>query len=152
MSDKKKEEKENSRIFKAPPLPRSCEKKEKKEKEIKRLKQMLPKIRRLNRELIKKALKEGKFVRGRSISLKYSVFPIRPTSFGLIVSSKTGKKAVFRNRIKRKGWAVISKLLPKIKKDRLVLIFFGRGSAEMDFSEMEKEISRLFREAGLLIS
>lgn len=109
-------------------------------------------MRRLNRELIKKVLKQGKFVRGRSISLKYSASSLGPTAFGFIISPKTGKKAVFRNKIRRRGRAVVLKLLPEVKGSRSVLIFFGRGSAEMGFPEMEKEISRLFREAGLLIS
>lgn len=110
----------------------------------------LPKKRRLNRDLMQKALKQGKIVRGRSMSLKYLAVPGCFSAFALIVSRKAAGKAVGRNKLKRRGRAIISKILPGIKEGNLILIFFEQGSAEMKFHEMEQEFLYLFRGAGLL--
>lgn len=110
----------------------------------------LSKNRRLSRCLIEKTLKQGKTVRGRNLSLKYSVDSGKPAGFAFIVSSKTAKKAVFRNKLKRRGRAAVSSLLPEIKDGCSALVFFEKGSAEMKFSEIRQEITRLFQRAGLI--
>jgi ribonuclease P protein component len=112
---------------------------------------MLSKNRRIPRKLIEKTLKHGKTVRGRNLSLKYSVDSGKPSGFAFIVSSKTAKRAVLRNKLKRRGRAAVFGLLPEIKDGCSVLIFFEKGSAKMKFSEIKQEITRLFQKAGLII-
>lgn len=110
---------------------------------------MLPRKRRLSKELIEKVSKQGKTVRGCNIFLKHSIISGNQSGFAFIVPSKTARKAVFRNKLKRRGRTVVSKLLPKIKDGCQALIFFEKGSAEMKFSEIEREITRLFQKADL---
>jgi len=111
---------------------------------------MLSKNRRIPRKLIEKILKEGKTVRGRNLFLKYSLNPGKPASFAFIISSKTVKKAVLRNKLKRRGRAIIFNFLPEIKDGYSVLIFFEKGSVEMKFAELKQEIRSLFQKAGLI--
>jgi len=58
---------------------------------------------------------------------------------------------VSRNRLKRKSRAVVLKLLPVIREGFSVLVFPGKENQEMKFPELEKEMTRIFRKAGILI-
>jgi ribonuclease P protein component len=111
---------------------------------------MLPKKRHLNKESIRKVLKNGKIVRGHGLSLKYSIVPGQLVAFAFIVSSKTAKSAVSRNKLKKRGRAVVFSFLPKVKKGCLALIFFEKGSIKMKFSEIKQEIIRLFQKENLI--
>lgn len=111
---------------------------------------MLPRKRRLNREFIKKVIKQGKAVRGRGISLKYLVVSGRPSAFSFIVSGKNVKKAVDRNKLKRRGRAIVFKLFPRLKEGVSGLIFFNQDSQNMNFSSLEKEITALFQKTNFL--
>ena len=96
---------------------------------------MLSKNQRLARESIREILRKGKTVRNNGISLKYLVKPDGQKAFAFIVSAKTVKKAVNRNLLKRRGRAVVFKLLPRIKKGLLALVFFERGSQRFVISQ-----------------
>ena len=111
---------------------------------------MLLQKRRVKKDQIKEILKRGKIFSGREISLKTIFIPKEPSAFAVIVSSKTEKKAVKRNLLKRRGKAVIFKTLPFLKEGFLTLVFFKKESAEMKFSKLEEEIRILFLKAGIL--
>ncbi len=111
---------------------------------------MLPRKRRLNREFIKKIIKQGKAVRGRGISLKYLIVPGRPSAFSFVVSGKSVKKAVDRNKLKRRGRAIVFKLFPRLKEGASGLIFFNKSSQNMNFPGLGKEIADLFKRADFL--
>lgn len=111
---------------------------------------MLSRKRRLNKEFAKKIIKRGKAVRGRDISLKYLIVLGRPGVFSFVVSAKNVKKAVDRNSLKRRGRAIVFKLLPRLKENFSGLFFFNRASRGMNFSGLEKEMADLFERAGLL--
>lgn len=110
---------------------------------------MLPQNRRLKKELIKETLQEGKVVKGTNISLKYSPFPGQLTSFAFIIPLKTAKRAINRNRLKRRARLIVFQLLTKIKEGYSVLLFFGKGSEEMKFPELQEEIEQLLKKTGL---
>ena len=111
---------------------------------------MFQKNKNAKRELIAKILRQGHSLRGQNISLKYIIDSEYSSSFVFIVSAKIIKSAVSRNKIKRRGRVIISKLLPRVKKDYSALIFFEKGSLEMKFSELEIEITKLLQKAGVL--
>ncbi len=111
---------------------------------------MLQKNRRLKKELIAKILRQGCNLRGQNISLKYITDSGQSASFSFIVPSKIAKSAVSRNKLKRRGRAIVFKLLPRIKEGYSALIFFEKGRPEMKFSELEKEIIKLLQKAGFL--
>ena len=111
---------------------------------------MLSRKRRLNKELIKKIIKQGKAVRGRDISLKYLIIPGRPSAFSFIISAKNVKKAVDRNKLKRRGRAIVFRLLPRLKENFSGLVFFNKSSWGMSFSGLEREMTDLFERADFL--
>jgi len=111
---------------------------------------MLPRKRRLKKEFIGKILRQGKSIRGTGVSLRYLVGSGQPSVFGLIVSLKTAKQAAVRNKLKRRGRAIVSNLLPNMKEGYLTLIFLEKDSPEMAFNDLENEITRLFKKARVL--
>ncbi len=119
-------------------------------KNTERLKTMLPKKRRLKRELIKKILKKGKIFNSRDISLKTLFVPGQLSSFAVIVSRKTEKKAVDRNKIKRREKGVILKILPKVKEGFLTIIFLKKGSAGLKSGALKEETEKLLISAKIV--
>ncbi len=111
----------------------------------------LPKKQRLEKKLIREILQKGRTVHNNNISLKYLIKSDRQKAFAFIVSAKTVKKAVNRNLLKRRGRAIVFKLLPRIEKGLLALIFFKKGSKELSFCSLEAEITQTFQKTGLLI-
>jgi len=110
---------------------------------------MLSKKRRLSRELIRKTLREGKGAHGQNVSLKYLAAPLKSSAFAFIVSAKKIKSAVFRNKVKRRGRAIIFKILPRLKEGYAVLFFFKEKSHKTKFSELETEMKKLLQGQGL---
>ncbi len=97
-----------------------------------------------------KILRQGRNSRGYNIALKYIADSGQSASFAFIVPAKIARSAVLRNKIKRRGRAIVFKLLSRINEGYSALIFFEKGSPEMKFSELEKEITKLLQKAGFL--
>ncbi len=112
---------------------------------------MLSKKRRLNRRIIKEILKKGKSTCTGNISLKYLVFSNRISAFAFIVSAKTVKSAVIRNKLKRRGRVAVLSFIPLMKAGLQVLIFFGKGSEKLKFPAMKEEIAQLFHKARFFL-
>jgi len=75
----------------------------------------------------------------------------RPQSrFGIIVSTKVSKKAVVRNRLKRRLSEVIRLNLSEIKSGFDVIIMVKQALAEKKYQEIESELLQLFKKASLL--
>lgn len=111
---------------------------------------MFKKNKRLKKESIIKILRQGRNCRGRNVSLKYITDSGQHSFFAFIVSTKVAKSAVSRNKLKRRGRAIISKLLPRVQEGCLALIFFEKGSPGIKFSELEMEIIKLLQKARFL--
>ncbi len=112
---------------------------------------MLPKIHRINKDLFKKVFSAGKNLHTKLIFLKISTIVEKNIRFAFAVSAKVSKKAVARNRLKRRARSITSKLLPSFKKDIAVLVFFKKGSEALDFKELEKELTFAYEKAGILV-
>lgn len=111
---------------------------------------MLPKKNRLSRRVIREVIKKGKAVRSGNISLKYLIFSPQKPLFSFVVSLKNVKNAASRNKLKRRGRAVVFELLPSIKEGCRAVIFFGKESEKLRFPALKEEITKLFRKAGIL--
>ncbi|MFA5742426.1 MAG: ribonuclease P protein component [Candidatus Paceibacterota bacterium] len=78
---------------------------------------MLPKENRLVKKRdFEKVLKQGKGFKQKTLFLKTVENNLPQSRFGIIVSKKTAKKAVDRNKIKRQIREIIWKNINKIKK------------------------------------
>lgn len=102
---------------------------------------MLIKKHRINKEIFGEILKRGKIFSSDHLYIKILSFPEKYSVFAFVVSSKISKKAVERNKIKRRARHIIKKIMPKIEKGLGVIFFFKKGVERITFSELEKEIN-----------
>jgi ribonuclease P protein component len=104
---------------------------------------MLPKENRLPGHAFILVKKRGRTLRSKNLTLK--VLGERgedPSRIGIIISTKVSKKAVVRNKIKRRIKESVLKILPKIKNGfDIVLIAKPMAVNENDFFE---EVETLF--------
>ncbi len=112
---------------------------------------MLPKENRLKKKKdFERVIKKGKFFRDDFLVLKKIKNDLPLTRVGFIVSQKVSKKAVLRNKVKRKLREVVRASLGKIKSGYDVIFFTRKGIEEKEFAELKNSVEGLLKKARLL--
>lgn len=112
---------------------------------------MLPSQNRIKKEsdfflIIKKA----KAFNSDLLVLKKAKNNLKDSRFGFVVSQKISKKAVVRNKIKRRMREIIRKCLKQIAPG-FDFVFFARKSiTEKTFQEIEEGIKNILLKAGAI--
>src|SRR3954469_8596110 len=114
---------------------------------------MLPKQRRISRKLFPLILSTGR--RHNSPHLLFYCAPIengteKPSQFSFSASKKVAKLATDRNRLRRRGYSIITPLLPRIRPGYLCFFSFKKGSGTISFEVLEQEVATLLSQANLL--
>ena len=116
--------------------------------------EVLPKENRLKRNKdFEQVFKKGKGLRKDFLFLK--VLKKEEESepkFGFVVSQKISKKAVLRNKAKRKLREIVRKRIKKIKKGVDGVLVALPGIEKKSFKELERTIIELFEKAGIIDS
>jgi ribonuclease P protein component len=113
---------------------------------------MLSKARKIKREDFPRNFKDGKTYNSLNISLFVSKNKTKSLSrFSFVVSSKVSKKAIKRNKLKRRGYYIINKNKKIIKNNFYVVLFFKKGSVNLNFKEINNEIMFLLNKSMLII-
>ena len=97
---------------------------------------------------VKYTYKHGKTVRGPKASLVFSENERGFTRVAVVVSKKVDKRAVVRNRIRRRIYEIIRRnfeLVPK-KHDYIISVY-SRDLLDMPYLELEKLIGELVTES-----
>jgi ribonuclease P protein component len=111
---------------------------------------MLPKNNRLKKTAeIKKVFKDGRFFKESFLILKTTKNKLDKSRFGFIVSQKISRKAVIRNKIKRRLRAIVMKNLKTVKTGTDNLVITLPGIEKKDFSNTEQTVNNLFKKAKL---
>lgn len=111
---------------------------------------MLPDKNRLKKKKdFEKVLKEGKGIKEDSLILKVKKNKSKKLRFGFVVSKKISKKAVVRNKIKRRLREVVKEKIKKIDKDFDIIIIALPGAETKNFQEFRITIEKLFKKAGV---
>ncbi len=107
---------------------------------------MLPKENRLSKEAFTKIFKTGRRVRGGVLTLVYiKTQSQEKPKLGIVVSKKTIKTAVGRNKIKRQIRNIlIQEILPVLKSGLEGVIMVYPGAGEKKFDELRGEIKMIF--------
>ena len=116
---------------------------------------MLPKNNRNDRKTVEKVFKEGFFVNFANVSFKYLFIKTAISPKISFISPKTAsKKAVDRNKLRRRGYAVIKKLYKTIPNGVTGCFVFGKKSLPVfggkktlknnPISNLENEIKNIF--------
>ena len=107
---------------------------------------MISKSRRIRRKEISYILSRGK----RYNSSYFLVYIVKsdgleenPSRFSFSVSKKVCKGAVGRNKLRRRGYSIISQNIEKIKPNHLFLFSFKKEAVAKSFSALEKDVLEL---------
>ncbi len=117
---------------------------------------MLKKRHKIKRALFPSIVSKGKTVHSPYITLR--ILERKETQkdsvplFSFVVSSKVAPKAVRRNLLKRRGYAIIKKMLNsgRIAPEYVYAFFFKKGSDSLSFTKLEKEIILLLQKSNTL--
>lgn len=112
---------------------------------------MLSKINRLREQKdFESVFKTGRYLRGVFLSGKAAKNNLPRSRFGIVVSAKVSKKAVIRNKIKRRLRHIIYRRLPEIKEGFDIAIIAAPAAAEKTFGETVSEFNDLLEKGKLL--
>lgn len=100
---------------------------------------MLPKSKRLTKEDFKDS-RPKIFFRGEFFDI--ATLPINPSKFACVIAKKTLSRAVDRNTLKRKIFAIVGN--SKIKSSYSFIIYPKKTSSTIPYSQLEEEIRRAF--------
>jgi len=111
---------------------------------------MLPKENRLKKKKdFKEVFKKGKGFRKDFLFLKIKNNSFKKIRFGFIVSREISKKAVIRNKIKRRLREIIKKELSKIKPGIDGVLIAKKGIEKKDFLEIKEVVFQLLKKAKI---
>lgn len=83
--------------------------------------------------------------------IKDSTSPIsKDSKFSFSVSKKVSKKAVDRNKYRRRGYSIVSQYLSIIKPGFICFFSFKKSNKPPKFLDLEKEVKSLLSESGVL--
>lgn len=114
------------------------------------IKDMLSSKHRLTKRRDFDALfKKGRVVSEAALSLRYSkTLPDMPGRAAFVVSAKTEKSAVRRNRAKRQARAILRSIIPSLEGHDLAF-FMRRSFLEMNATDKRRCMERLLKRARL---
>lgn len=105
---------------------------------------MLPSSRRVPRALFKEIIEGGKYSNAQHFSLKSARGGGKPARIAVSVSKKVSKKAVVRNKIRRRAYSALSALISRIDPG-LYLVSAKPGAEKLGRKELEGELKQLFK-------
>ncbi|PJA45648.1 ribonuclease P protein component [Candidatus Uhrbacteria bacterium CG_4_9_14_3_um_filter_50_9] len=112
---------------------------------------MFPREHRLRHEKDIKALfANGKSVFGIYVGLKVRKNNLPLSRFAVVVGTKVSKRAVVRNRLKRRVRAIAHERLRSITSGYDVLFLVRKEALEATFEELETELVKTLKKAKLL--
>jgi len=112
---------------------------------------MLSKNNRLRKDKdFEKVFKEGKFFSENFLSCKFTKNNLEASRFGFLVGVKVSKKAVDRNKVKRRLRAIVRNLISSFKPSFDIVIMVRPVIKEKTFSEIQETLKKLFIKSQLL--
>ncbi|PIQ66526.1 MAG: ribonuclease P protein component [Candidatus Zambryskibacteria bacterium CG11_big_fil_rev_8_21_14_0_20_42_18] len=103
---------------------------------------MLPKTQRIPRKLFGLLLESKKYLNSEHFSLR--ITSSEKARIAVSVSKKISKKAVVRNKIRRRAYSVLKEFIPLLPPN-LFLLIAKSGADRMKSQDLKKELSLLFK-------
>lgn len=111
---------------------------------------MLPKIYRLKKDKdFKRIFQAGKLVSGEAFVIRVVGNDEKVTRFGIICGLKLSKKAVVRNRLRRRFGEAIRKLFKNIRSGYDVVIL-PKNAADISQEALISDLTSAFAKAGII--
>ena len=106
---------------------------------------MLPKINKLKKERdFGELFKKGRSFKNNFLILKIIQNNSQENHFGFIISKKVSKKAVVRNKIRRRVYSAVHNLMPELS-DNLFLLIAKAGSENIKGQDLKDELVELLK-------
>jgi ribonuclease P protein component len=93
---------------------------------------------------IESLFRKSEVLKGRFLIFRYELKEDPESRFAVIVSKKTCRKAVPRNRLRRQIQEAIRRNLPILKRPMNALVIARPSAKDHAFQEMEKDIVTIF--------
>jgi ribonuclease P protein component len=107
---------------------------------------MLAQKHRINRRFFNEVFSGGQYFGGQYFSGKIiKLDNITPPRFAVVSSKKNLKRAVERNRLRRRVYAAIHSLVPSIKPGFAIILFAKPDVLAMDFITLKTILTDLFK-------
>ena len=107
---------------------------------------MLQKINRLKKKNDFEAVfKKGKSLKTNFLVLKTAPNKLEESRFGLVVSQKISKKAVIRNKVRRRMSEAIKIIMKDIKKGRDIVLIALPGIESKSFLEIKEILASVIK-------
>ncbi|MFH1536483.1 MAG: ribonuclease P protein component [Patescibacteria group bacterium] len=94
--------------------------------------------------------KKGRTINSSALLIKSIKTQAPNNRFGIIISNKISKKAVERNKIRRRIKSWINKNQTKIKKGFDIIIITKKNILNYSYLETEQELLQMFKKTGLI--
>jgi ribonuclease P protein component len=112
---------------------------------------MLPALNRLKKtKEIERVFKEGRGLKEDGLLLKVAKNSLGVSRFAFVAGQKASKKAVERNRIKRRLRELIRADISAIKPGFDIVLTALEGSVAKNFQSLERTLVRLLKKTGLI--
>lgn len=111
---------------------------------------MLPKLYRLPGSALAAVFQSKNIIQAPTLSLKFIQTKTKTSRFGFIVSPKTARLAVDRNRLKRQLRHAACPLLPQLKPNHDILFFAKKTLVKQNFVSIQTAVKTTLRQAKLL--
>lgn len=104
---------------------------------------------KLKEKEFKEVLKKGKTLRFDSLVLKIRKNNLGKLRFGILISKKIAKKAVERNKIKRRLREAIIEKIKNLKKSSDLVFICLPGIEKKDLLNIKKVVNQLFQKVRI---
>lgn len=102
---------------------------------------MLPQANRLHKDKeIKRLVQKGKTFFLPQFIIKYQVVTGSVPQIGFVISTRVDKRAVVRNKLKRRLREIVRKLLPDLEKNYAILVIAKKSALGLKFEELKKQL------------
>ena len=119
------------------------------EEKINNIMALSKKYRLKKRKDFEEVFKKGIYCSGSCISIKLKRNNLNISRFGIVVGSRISKKAVIRNKIKRRISEAIRLNLPQLKKGFDVIVLTKPEVVDKKYQEIENILVSLFKKAKI---
>lgn len=111
---------------------------------------MLQADHRLRKDLdIKKVVSKGRYSYSAELTLKYLPNNTNVSRFAIVVSTKVDKRAVQRNRLKRRLREILRLNLQQIKPGWDILVITKQKALSLDYGQLQEALLSLIKKGRL---
>jgi ribonuclease P protein component len=112
---------------------------------------MLPRNKRIGSRMFKEIIAKGRVVHSLNFFMRISKKNPDYSGFSVVASKKVAPTAVTRNRLRRRVYAALRKVVSNKKTEGEALIFVKHSLSSLASKDMEKELHSLLKDGNAIL-